>query len=107
MTVEETDKIDFITTKKGSDTVSLIVSDHLEWSDPEHLHALQEKINTYLAFIESGELYQTYPNAQGKKLKIDVKLKHAPDEAGTDFLNKCADTVLSAGLQFDYEVMDI
>jgi hypothetical protein len=105
MSVEDIDKIDIISTEEVSDTVTLTVTDHLEWGNPEHLYTLQEKLNTYLRFIESGEIYQAYPNAQGSKLKIDLKFKYPPDKEGKEFLNKCTDIVLSAGYQFGYAVL--
>lgn len=101
MPVEDTNKIDFISTNES--TVVLTIADSLEWGNPEHLFNLQEKLNTYLRFIESGELLEAYPEAQGKKLKIDVKLEHAPDKEGIEFLAKCTDAVISAGYQFGCE----
>ena len=51
------------------DNVVLIISDHLEWGGKaeqgEHLQLLQDKLNTYVAFIESGEIYTEIPNALG------------------------------------------
>ncbi|WP_407059149.1 DUF6572 domain-containing protein [Ralstonia syzygii subsp. celebesensis] len=32
----------------------------------EHLLLLQEKINCYLRFIESGEIYNSFPSAEGR-----------------------------------------
>ena len=54
MSVEKIDKVDFVsTTEKG--IIRLTISDHLEWaSKNEHLLILQNKINAYLNFIESG-----------------------------------------------------
>ncbi len=44
------------------DNVVLYVSDHLEWGEKaeqgEHLQLLQDKLNTYVAFIESGDLHR-------------------------------------------------
>lgn len=53
MSIEQSDKIDFISTTK-SGKVQLTISDHLEWNDEEmHLLILQKKINAYLDFIQS------------------------------------------------------
>ena len=62
MTIDQTGVVDFI----GIDTagnVRLTISDHLEWdvNTKEHLFQLQEKLNCYLAFVESGEILETYP----------------------------------------------
>lgn len=54
----------------------LFITDHFEWGGKaeqgEHLPLLQEKINTYIAFIESGEMYTEIPGALGKHLIIRV-----------------------------------
>ena len=100
MPVEDTNKIDFISPDES--IVILTIADSLEWGNPEHLYMLQEKLNTYLRFIESGELLEAYPEAKDKKLKIDVKLEHLPDKEGVEFLAKCTGVVMSAGYQFSY-----
>jgi hypothetical protein len=60
MSVEQKDVIDAIGVNKESGEVVLTISDHLDWEDTSaHLLVLQDKINTYIAFIESGEILQS------------------------------------------------
>ncbi|WP_370590617.1 DUF6572 domain-containing protein, partial [Xylophilus sp. ASV27] len=56
MNVENTTIVDAVGTDKETDEVRLSIFDHLPW-DTEHLRLLQDKINVYLGFIESGEIY--------------------------------------------------
>ena len=72
MSVEQIDKVDFIsTTEKG--IIRLTISDYLEWdSKNEHLLILQNKINAYLNFIESGQIFEEYPSSANKKIEIDI-----------------------------------
>lgn len=50
--------IDAISINQNADAV-LTISDHLLWgARNEHLVILQNKINVYLGFIESGEIYE-------------------------------------------------
>jgi hypothetical protein len=65
MSVEDKNKINAISTNK-EDVVALTISDHLEW-DSGHLLILQEKINSYLHFIESGQMHGSYPDTVDKK----------------------------------------
>ena len=66
MTVEQADKIDIISIDPTGQVI-LTVSDHLPWSDAvQHQLILQTKLNKYLAFIESGEILQSYPDSQGR-----------------------------------------
>ncbi|MGO8134287.1 DUF6572 domain-containing protein, partial [Rhizobium ruizarguesonis] len=57
MALDETNVIDAIGVDKATGELVLTITDHLEWkgSDSEHLLLLQEKLNTYLGFVESGE----------------------------------------------------
>ena len=56
MGVEQTTVIDAIGIDQVSGAVHLTIADALAW-DAAHLRLLQEKLNAYLAFVESGELY--------------------------------------------------
>jgi hypothetical protein len=70
MTVEDIDKVDRLAFNRTNGDVLLVISDHLDWdeNEGEHLLALQGKLNTYLEFVESGQLYAKYPRAIGKKI---------------------------------------
>lgn len=68
---------------------------------------IQEKLNSYLAFIESGEIYDTYPNAKGKVIAIKVMCMYPPDDEGRVFFEKCREVINSAGFNFFYAVKEI
>jgi hypothetical protein len=54
------------------DAISLAISDHLAWGENtnDHLYKLQEKINSYIEFIESGQMEESFPKAKGKQRKL-------------------------------------
>ncbi len=65
MSIEQTDLVDIISIDRMTGEVILTISDHLDWSDcGAHLLLLQSKLNRYLAFVESGEILQSYPKAK-------------------------------------------
>jgi len=81
----------------------LTISDHLEWDENnEHLIILQEKINAYLDVIESGEIYESYPNSISRKLKIEIVFKHSPNAIALDFLSRISVILLDLGYGFNY-----
>lgn len=47
----------------------------------------------YLGFIESGELYASYPNAKGRPLAIDVYTKFRPTVEAERFLKQAQGVV--------------
>jgi hypothetical protein len=69
MGVEQTTVIDFIGIDPVSGAVCLTIADALEWN-ADHLRLLQDKLNAYLAFVESGELYSVYPSAAGRPVVV-------------------------------------
>ncbi|WP_444997654.1 DUF6572 domain-containing protein [Aliikangiella sp. IMCC44359] len=103
MSIEESNKIDIINTDNSTNEVVLTITDHLDWGDVEsHLLKLQEKVNNYLAFIESGEIYDAYPNAIDRKKVIQVLYKYVLVQEAIDFYNVVSNIVEEAGISFQY-----
>ena len=104
MSVDQPDVVDIIS-KSQSGEIVLTISDHLAWADTHgHLRMLQEKINTYLRFLESGEIYQRYPDAIGSKLTIEVVFQLEPNLEARSFLSKARAIVEGAGFGFEFEL---
>jgi len=104
MSVEQLDVIDVISTDRSGQVV-LTVSDHLDWSDTvQHQNILQAKLNKYLAFVESGEILESYPDAKGRPVVLKVVFKFRPDQLGFEFLAKTKAVINSAGFSFRHEV---
>ena len=61
---------------------------------------LQDKLNDYLAFIESGEIYESYPQARGREIEIQVMCRYAPVGDAVRFLELAGETVRCAGFLF-------
>src|SRR5262249_54011027 len=100
MTVEQPDVVDFITINDAGEAV-LTVSDPLPWRRlEEHLRHLQEKLNAYLIFIESGELHRKCPPTRGCPIVIEVVMKHDAPEKAYWFFDEAAAIIEGAGFQF-------
>jgi hypothetical protein len=104
MTVEDIDKVDRMGIDRKTGDVHLLISDHLDWNENEgeHLLALQDKLNTYLEFVESGEIYAKYPRAAGRKIVFYVMAKFALSEEANKFYRLAEKAVQEYGcaLQF-------
>jgi hypothetical protein len=101
MSVEQTPVVDAIGIDRASGAVHLTITDHLQW-DQAHLFALQNKINSYLGFIESGEIFVSYPQARDRDIKIDVVMKFRPTEDAFAFLQQAETVIEKAGILFGY-----
>lgn len=107
MSVENVNNVDFISIDKDANVV-LTISDHLQWDDEnEHLLILQNKINAYLSFIETGELQENYPKAKGKKIVISIALKHTPNTVGQIFLERVKQKLKSLDYILKFEQLPI
>lgn len=101
MSVVETDSIDAIGMEKEAKRVFLSIIDALQWDDEDiHLFTLQEKINTYLYFIESGELVKALPDAKGFDITIELILKHVPNDKAITFFDKTTQILLDKNIVF-------
>ena len=106
MSIENAAVIDAIGVERQSGKVVLTISDHLDWgNEREHLLALQEKINTYLRFIESGEIDETYPDARGRSRVIDVVAQHQPTDGADQFFSKAVAVLREAGVELRTRVL--
>ena len=105
MAVENLKVIDFASINKEGNTV-LTISDHLKWDDNnEHLLMLQNKINVYLSAIETGNLYEEYPDAKGRNIIINIVAQYEPDENARLFLNTTEKILQSAGYGFEFSIL--
>ncbi len=106
MSIEQEKKIDFIADNKDRNEVILFITDHLNWDEPDYDHAimLQNKINSYLAFIESGQIFAERPSARGKKIIIEVRGKYPLNKKVEALYEKMGHAIKNAGfnLRFEY-----
>ena len=103
MAVDQTKVIDIVSKDQTGNFV-LTICDHLDWHDTtEHLLVLQEKINAYLAFLDSGEIYEKYPDARGHEKEIEAMFVRAPNSEALLFLSSAKSIVEEAGYSFRYD----
>lgn len=108
MSIADARVIDFWGVSKEESSVILAITDHLEWGGKaeqgEHLLLLQEKINTYIAFIESGEIYTEIPGALGKHPIIRVFGLYELPEQAEFFIDRVTETLEEVGIGFEFEL---
>lgn len=102
MSVDQKDIIDFLSRSRVTGDVTLTISDHLDWEQPrEHLLILQEKINFYLVYIESGRILEACAEADDSRIVIQVMFRCAPPEGeATRFLATAREKIAAAGYHF-------
>ncbi|MBN9284089.1 MULTISPECIES: DUF6572 domain-containing protein [unclassified Flavobacterium] len=106
MAVDNKDVIDAVSINTEGKVV-LTISDHLEWNGDEnnHILILQEKINSYLDFVEGDQIIESYPQAIGKQFVIQVVFKYSPSSDGILFLNEVENILKENGYVLHYYVL--
>ncbi len=94
MSIEKTKVIDFIGIEEASNSVVLTISDYL--------FLLQEKLNNYLAFIESGELIEAYSDAKDKKPIISIIGKEPLPCEGEKFIRQASKIMKEEGIELRF-----
>lgn len=106
MTIEQVEVVDFIGINKEEGCISLVISDHLEWDDEsEKLLLLQEKINVYLSYIQSGQMFETHPEAVGLEAHIALTCKYQPNQEALNFFVLVAPIIEGVGFKFKWSVL--
>jgi len=89
MTIEQIKVVDYIGKDQETGDAVLTVSDHLEWDNTkEHCFLIQEKLNSYLRFIESGEMLDRFPDTGLRAIRFHIYFKFSPPRDAETFLNQ-------------------
>jgi hypothetical protein len=96
MSIEDQNTVDFLAIERDDAKIVLAISDHWDWSVPmEHVLALQEKMNSYAEFVESGQVWESATEKSGRTIlpgsipiEIKVFLKHGPPPLFFEFLDR-------------------
>ena len=85
-------------TKSGETVLSLI--DEWDWQDePKHLLALQQKLNAYFKFVESRQIFESYPSALNSMVRIDIISKFPLPQNAFVFLRKASNVAAQLNLE--------
>src|SRR5215471_7065755 len=106
MTVEDKDLIDRMGRDRKTHEIVLFIFDHLPWTEDKHeitahLAFLQDKIYRYLDFIESGEIYETYPSEPEEKPRLALFAKYQLNEEAKAFFDRIQKYVSQQGFNLE------
>jgi hypothetical protein len=109
MSIEQVDTVDFVTLEEKPENVVLAISDHFNWNENEslHLQLLQDKLNSCLRFIESGELYKKFPEAARRSVVINVVGKFPLSPRADIFFEKAGAAIRNAGFALKFNVQKL
>lgn len=106
MSLENTGVIDAIGTDIRDGSVVMSIIDGYDWNDESaHLLALQDKLNSYFAFVESGQVFEEYPRAEGRNIRVDIVCKSPYPPSGLAFLDKAMTVAKELDIVITHRVM--
>lgn len=108
MGLENPGVVDFAGTRRDGSAVVLTIADAWDWSDEQaHLVALQQKLDNYLAFVASGEVFEAYPDAAGRTVVIDVVTRMPVPRSGLELLGLAHTLAKAYGASVTHRVIPI
>lgn len=92
LNIEKTDVIDALAASDDGSALIMVILDGMDWHDEHrHLILLQEKINNYIAYIESKQYTERYPSVTA--IEINVKFLFKETENCNAFLRVVLQTL--------------
>jgi hypothetical protein len=98
--IENTDTIDSLAYEQDTSSLILLLTDGMDWSDMmRHLWLLQEKLNTYIWYIDSGQYEEKYSNV--KRIELRVSFLFEEPELCHELLEKAKQVFMNVFENFE------
>lgn len=105
MSIDQPAVIDFLWKDEQNNRAVVTISDHLDWEEEgEHLLLLQDKLNHYLEFIESGQLAENKPELKGLPVLIHVAAQYPLSEQAARFYELVKGQVSQMGISLEFDL---
>ena len=76
LNIENTDSIDGLAFEQETSSLILLLADGMDWIDVDrHLLLLQDKLNTYIWYIDSRQYEEKYPNVERVEVRVSFLFK--------------------------------
>ena len=108
MSIEQTDVVDRAILDTDSGDIILNIIDDASWAHEaeRHMYLLQEKVNSYLSYVETGQMTSELPDSAGRKVRIMMLFKHEPTESGLRFIARMRHILNRGGYLLDFKHID-
>ena len=107
MSVVESGVVDGIGLSEN-ETMKMLITDHLEWQDEyEHLLILQEKINVYIGFCESGQYKEVYTDIKVRHVIFEIHFLFEPTQNVYNFLKQIPGRINELDLAIECHITEV
>lgn len=99
--------VDALVREPGTGAFVLAMLEDRAWEGGDaQRQELREKVASYLKFIGDGQLYEMYPEARERPVRIDLNSVHEPDAAGWELVREIQGTLGKAGIGFEVRLVE-
>lgn len=107
MSIEELNAVDGLGVSDDKKKLALLISDHLDWNNEyEHLILLQDKINSYVSFIETEQYKSIYPEYNFNQFVIEIRFKFKITDNCLKFINTASQQIKQLNTIINYTILD-
>lgn len=105
MGIENANVIDFMGPEDSTGKVVLTIADGMDWEDDlQHIWLLQEKVNAYTSFVESGQLTEERPEWASRKIVFEIVARYEPAPILAKFLAQARAVLAEIGVEIRHRV---
>lgn len=99
--VQNAKVVDLVTHDPKTDEYALIMVETREWDgSDERLQQISEKVENYVSFALYGQMTKLYPEALGKRVRLQLDCESHPDPKTTRFLEGIRIRLEQEGFRF-------
>ena len=109
MSVLDVDLVDYIYLDDENETPVLVVTDPLTWKPPEderHLDVLRDKLNSQIAFIETGQIKTVWPKFDGRLVRVEVIGRCPLTDRADEFYDLARQVMTRARIELRFQLLD-
>jgi hypothetical protein len=93
--------LDAMALDSAADKVILAMYETREWTGgEEQLAQLENKVNAYLSFILDGEMVEAFPQLRDKKVEIQLRTTHLPDDGAANLIVRIREQLAFQKIEF-------
>jgi hypothetical protein len=94
--------IDLVTVNNQAGDVRLIMIQMEPWDNSDRqIDQLQAKAETYVSFVEGGQLARTYPEVAGQPVTIQLDAQAEPTGRTADAIARLREALQKRGINFE------
>lgn len=107
MAIDDPSKVDLVTyDPKSTEFVLIMIADQGWKNTPDDRRQLEQKLNGYMEFIESGQFLGKFPEAAGKPIRIQLDCIGSVDVHSAVFFSKVTQLLQTHGYTFRVNRID-